>query len=468
MGSFDTSLQKRHKSPLHPEIRRRATQHQIPMELPYFDNPAELHQRLAPLGDAALLDSGDSERGRWDIAAAGAEPESSLVLTSDAPWPETQRALDVWLDGLKAPIAENTDPTLPFDGGYVGFFSYELGRRLQGLPDRRTDMPLACVRHYPWAVVQDRQARQSRLVGTYDQTLADKVLKALGGEAPESLPFRLLSAFERPWSEAQFADTLSAVKNYLLAGDCYQINIGQPFSAEFEGDLADAYGRLRSVAGAPFSAFLSLDDHHALISLSPERFITVNGRIVETRPIKGTRPRHLDPEKDGEAMRELITSDKERAENLMIVDLLRNDIGRYCEAGSVSVDELFRVETYRTVHHLVSVVRGNLKHGVHPMELLVGSLPGGSITGAPKRRAMEIIDELEPGGRDVWCGTIFYLSRNGRLDSNIAIRTLFNTGSILHCWAGGGLVYDSEADAEYQEQQHKVGAFIETLEKDLR
>ncbi len=438
------------------------------MDLPYFDNPADLRARLVPLGDAVLLDSGDSERGRWDVAAAGADSERSLLLESDAPWPESQRELDRWLSGLKAPSPENTDPTLPFDGGYIGFFSYEIGRRLQGLPPRDTDLPLACVRHYPRAIVQDRQARRSRLVGTWNQAHADAVMKALEGDAPKVETFRLTSTFDRPWSEAQFANTLGDVKDYLLAGDCYQINIGQPFSAVFEGDLADAYGRLRSVAGAPFSAFLPLDESHALISLSPERFITVNGSIVETRPIKGTRPRHADTDADDEAIRELITSDKERAENLMIVDLLRNDIGRYCEAGSVSVDELFRVETYRTVHHLVSVVRGSLKHGVHPMELLVGSLPGGSITGAPKRRAMEIIDELEPGNRDAWCGTIFYLSRNGRLDSNIAIRTLFNNGNTLHCWAGGGLVYDSEAEAEYQEQQHKVGAFIEALEKDLR
>ena len=200
------------------------------------------------------------------------------------------------------------------------------------------------------------------------------------------------------------------------------------------------------------------------MSLSPERFLTVDDGRVETRPIKGTRPRRADPRADRAAARELVASEKERAENLMIVDLLRNDIGRFCDTGSVHVDELFRLESYRTVHHLVSVVSGRLRAGYGAVDLLLGCLPGGSITGAPKHRAMQIIDELEPEARELWCGTLFYLSRHGRLDSNIMIRTLVADGNRLTCWAGGGLVNDSRAADEFQEQRDKVGAFLDCLE----
>jgi para-aminobenzoate synthetase component 1 len=206
-----------------------------------------------------------------------------------------------------------------------------------------------------------------------------------------------------------------------------------------------------------------MGDSGSLLCLSPERFLTVRAGEVETRPIKGTRPRGATAQRDRAAAQALLASEKERAENLMIVDLLRNDIGRFCRPGSVRVEALFEIESYATVHHLVSSVRGNLAPDVTPLQLLLGCLPGGSITGAPKHRAMEIIDELEPASRQAWCGTVFYLSRDGRLDSNVAIRTLFNEGQELVCWAGGGLVADSRATSEYAEQYDKVGAFLERL-----
>ena len=229
-----------------------------------------------------------------------------------------------------------------------------------------------------------------------------------------------------------------------------------------------AYDRLRGIARAPFSALLPLDEDHLLLSLSPERYLTTDGQTVETRPIKGTRPRSNDEAIDAAAARDLLSSEKERAENLMIVDLMRNDLGKFCETGSITVDELFGLESYATVHHLVSVIRGQLRHDTTPLALLLGCLPGGSITGAPKRRAMEIIDHLEPASRQAWCGSIFYWSRHGRMDSSITIRTLFNQAGELHCWAGGGLVHDSQARAEYRELEHKVGAFLRCLEQDFK
>jgi para-aminobenzoate synthetase component 1 len=218
------------------------------------------------------------------------------------------------------------------------------------------------------------------------------------------------------------------------------------------------------VAAAPLSAYIKLAQDSAVISLSPERFLSLHGHRVETAPVKGTRPRHQNPEADSAAVRELRASTKDRAENLMIVDLLRNDLGRSCVPGSIIVDRLFEVQSLATVHHLVSTISGELRADRSATELLRDSFPGGSITGAPKRRAMEIIAELEPDPRQVYCGSVLYISADGRMDSNIAIRTLLCDAGEIHCWAGGGIVADSDWEQEYQETWDKVGKFLAALE----
>jgi para-aminobenzoate synthetase component 1 len=439
----------------------------------YFADPCEVYLRLAPLGRAVLLDSGsDAERGRFDIIAAQPDPQLSLEIPASADTQALNSALANWqrLSARCGPgnaIAAPGD--LPFCGGYIGHFSYELGRRLQGLPaSTQCSLPLAMAHYYPWAIVQDRKAQQSWLLGdcSLSDELADQIRELLAAPAiaAGSDAFKLTGEFRGQWSLDEYRAVFDRVKQYIGAGDCYQINIGQRFSADFSGELFEAYRHLRDIARAPFSAYFPLNAGQALLSLSPERFLTLREQEVETRPIKGTRPRHTDPSLDAAAARELLSSDKERAENLMIVDLLRNDIGRFCKAGSVRAETLFSLESYATVHHLVSVVKGSLRPDTTGPELLLGCLPGGSITGAPKRRAMQIIDELEVAPRQAWCGTIFYLSRHGRMDSSITIRTLYNEHHKLHCWAGGGLVDDSRAEDEYQEQRDKVGAFISALE----
>lgn len=448
-------------------------------ELPFRMKPGDIYRRIAHLGEAVLLDSGDSERGRWDVLAAAPDPDAGLQLGAEVAAEALHRALAAFhaeserrcpSDGAAA--ADDTAVTAdrpPFTGGYIGHFSYELGRRLQGLTPRPMNTPLASVRFYPWCIVQDRLHRRSWLLGDYDNALAREILACLDSDDPTPDPpgpgerFALNAAFRPAWSLERYREVFARVQDYIAAGDCYQINIGQPFRAAYDGDLLSAYEALRPVARAPYSAFLPIGGASTLLSLSPERFLTVRGREVETRPIKGTRPRGDTGERDRAAAEALLASEKERAENLMIVDLLRNDIGRFCRPGSVRVEALFELESYATVHHLVSSVRGTLAADVTPLQLLLGCLPGGSITGAPKRRAMEIIDQLEPAARQAWCGTIFYLSRDGQLDSNIAIRTLFNAGQELLCWAGGGLVADSRAGREYAEQYDKVGAFLECL-----
>jgi para-aminobenzoate synthetase component 1 len=276
--------------------------------------------------------------------------------------------------------------------------------------------------------------------------------------------FHLSGQFESNMSAGQYRDAFARIQDYIAAGDCYQVNLAQRFSAGFEGEPWAAYRSLRAVAAAPFSGFIDLGNDDAVICLSPERFISLHGHRVETTPIKGTRPRHADSVADLRAAEDLRSSEKDRAENLMIVDLLRNDLGRSCVPGSIHVERLFELHSFPTVHHLVSAISGELRHDRTAIELLRDSFPGGSITGAPKRRAMEIIAELEPHSRGVYCGSLLYVSADGRMDSNIAIRTLLCHNGTVRCWGGGGIVADSRWDDEYQETFDKVGRFLETLE----
>jgi para-aminobenzoate synthetase component 1 len=240
------------------------------------------------------------------------------------------------------------------------------------------------------------------------------------------------------------------------------VNLAQRFDATVRGDSYSAYLALRRINPAPFSAFFSTP-YGDILSSSPERFLCVDGDRVETRPIKGTRPRLADAADDLRQRDELAASAKDRAENVMIVDLLRNDLGKACVAGSVEVCRLFDIESFAQVHHLVSTVTGKLAPGRHALDLLRGSFPGGSITGAPKVRAMEIIDALEPQRRSIYCGSIGYLSANGRMDLNVAIRCLLRVGSSVYAWAGGGIVADSSVDSEFQESLDKASGLLAVL-----
>jgi len=264
-------------------------------------------------------------------------------------------------------------------------------------------------------------------------------------------------------TRSEYGRTFARVKSYLLEGDCYQVNLAQCFSAPVSGDPFAGYQALRWLNPAPFSAYLKTP-FARILSSSPERFLAVREGRVETRPIKGTRPRGRTPEADAALQQELAESAKDRAENLMIVDLLRNDLGRVCTPGSVQVPELFAVESYATVHHLVSTVTGRLAPGRDAASLLRACFPGGSITGAPKIRAMEIIEELEPRRRGVYSGAIGYLGFDGAMDTNIAIRTLIHGANQIRFWAGGGIVHDSRVEEEYRETLDKAAALLWLLE----
>ncbi|MFB2747270.1 aminodeoxychorismate synthase component I [Aeromonas veronii] len=355
---------------------------------------------------------------------------------------------------------------LPFIGGALGLFGYDLGRRFERLPVQAAAdiaVPDMAVGIYDWAVLRNVATGDWQLVHWGDEAgLANRLAWLEQQQAKPAPAFALQGSWQSNMSRAEYGEKFARIQEYLAAGDCYQINLTQRFSAPYQGDEWQAYCLLATANKAPFSAFIRLPES-ALLSLSPERFLLLDGRHIETKPIKGTRPRHPDPATDRQVARELAQADKDRSENLMIVDLLRNDIGRVSQPGSVSVPHLFAVESFPAVHHLVSTIHGELDARWQGVDLLRACFPGGSITGAPKIRAMEIIEELEPQRRNAYCGSIGYLSQHGRMDTSICIRTLIAEAGRLHCWAGGGIIADSDADSEYQETYDKVARILPPL-----
>ena len=267
------------------------------------------------------------------------------------------------------------------------------------------------------------------------------------------------------FSRNSYMASVERVKAYLAAGDAYQVNLSQRFRSQYAGDPWSLYLRLREANPAPFAAYLGFPEAHVL-SASPEEFLRLDGGRVRVRPIKGTRPVGATDGETAALAAELLASEKERAENVMIVDLIRNDIGRVCSIGSVEVPSLFAVEQHPTVLHLVSTVTGELRQGADAIDLLRACFPGGSVTGAPKVRAMEIIEELEPVRRGVYCGAIGYVSFSGDMGTSIAIRTLVLAGGQAYLQAGGGIVADSEPAAEYEETLHKARGLRMALERD--
>lgn len=355
---------------------------------------------------------------------------------------------------------------LPFIGGALGLFGYDLGRRFERLPVQAAAdiaVPDMAVGIYDWALLRNVATGDWQLVHWGDEAGLAKRLAWLEQQQAKPAPaFALQGTWQSNMSRAEYGEKFARIQAYLAAGDCYQINLTQRFSAPYQGDEWQAYCLLATANKAPFSAFIRLPES-VLLSLSPERFLLLDGRHIETKPIKGTRPRHPDPATDRQVARELAQADKDRSENLMIVDLLRNDIGRVSRPGSVSVPHLFAVESFPAVHHLVSTIHGELDARWQGVDLLRACFPGGSITGAPKIRAMEIIEELEPQRRNAYCGSIGYLSQHGRMDTSICIRTLIAEAGRLHCWAGGGIIADSDADSEYQETYDKVARILPPL-----
>ena len=437
--------------------------------LPYLANPADYFAAIRHAPGAVLLDSGrpTADRGRYDLLSAW--PEAELTLQPDESGRDFLQRLRNSLKQLgNAALPDAYE--LPFAGGLIGYLSYDFGRQLEQLPAHALDdlhLPDARLGMYAWALITDHQAATSQLVfhPSLEPAQRDRLIQLFSQPAPQlNGPFSLKQPMQPDISASQYQQALSKIHDYIQAGDCYQVNYTQRFSAQCEGDAWTAYCALRQACPTPFSGFMSLADDNAILSLSPERFVRVSHHQVETRPIKGTRPRGKNSAEDAANAAELLASAKDRAENLMIVDLLRNDLGRTCRTGSVRVPQLFTLESYPNVHHLVSSVVGELADGKDALDLIGDSYPGGSITGAPKIRAMQIIDELEPTRRSLYCGSLLYLDVRGEMDSSIAIRSLLVKDGRVSCWGGGGIVADSNWQDEYQESITKVKVLLDTLQ----
>lgn len=434
------------------------------VELPYRADAAHYYAALAGLPWAVWLDSGGM--ARYDILTAA--PQHTLVLNEEDPQNDPFAMLRSKLSGQVAPVEG-----VPFAGGALGYWGYDLARRIDAgvagyLPDMAPDkIPDMAIGIYDWALVLDHQEKIARLVShqRFAETaeLLPSILHRLQSDPQLQLEaFRVHGKITSNFSSTSYAAAFARVQNYLRAGDCYQINLAQRFSATATGDAFGAYLELRRLSPAPYSAFLNLPQGQILCA-SPERFLRVRNGSVETRPIKGTRPRSSDMQLDRRLAAELLNHPKDRAENLMIVDLLRNDLGKSCAPGSVRVPKLFELESFAHVHHMVSTVEGRLAEGRDALHVLRDCFPGGSVTGAPKLRAMQIIAQLEPHRRGIYCGAIGYVGFDGNMDSNVVIRTLAYSGGEVRCWAGGGIVADSNAAAEYQETLDKASAMLELL-----
>jgi len=376
-------------------------------------------------------------------------------------------------------------PPVPFIGGAVGYFSYDLCHVIERLPATTVDdlqLPECYLGFYDLVVAFDNlqgktyiisngfpELGESERIGRASQRL-DEVKERLANVSgysreapliPKSSPTEQ-ATLKGGFTHQEYVNAVEKARQYIIAGDIFEVNLSQRFETELSFTPYELYRYLRQINPAPFACYLGFDEV-SVVSASPERFIRVQGDWVETRPIKGTRPRGKTSGEDEALANELTSSIKDRAENIMIVDLERNDLGRVCRFGTVRVTELAILEVFPTVFHLTSTVEGTLKEGKNSIDLLRATFPGGSITGAPKVRAMEIIDELEPTKRSVYTGNIGYLSFNGNLDLNIAIRTFLVKGGKAYFQVGGAVVYDSDPEAEYQETLDKARALVDAL-----
>lgn len=364
---------------------------------------------------------------------------------------------------------------IPFVGGGVGYFSYELAHLMENLPNtvnKEVDIPEMVMGFYDGIVIIDHRDDKKYIGAIGFKENIEEIIKKTENSIKEYE--NKLKTEEREekilknreissnMTEGYYLSSIKKLKDYIYSGDIYQVNFTQRFECDFEGNSNELYKNLKSINPAPFAAYLDFGEGE-IISSSPERFIKLTDRTIETRPMKGTRPRGKSKAEDKKLKEELVNSEKDRAELLMIVDLMRNDISRVAETGSVNVTELFHLEEYATVLQMVATIQGKLKDELSAVDIIKATFPGGSITGAPKIRAMEIIDELETTTRNIYTGSIGYLGFDGNMDLNIAIRTIVLKDKKAYFQVGGGIVWDSDPHEEYEESLVKGRALVKAL-----
>jgi len=431
--------------------------------------------RLAPARYPLLLESSaaGTAQGRWDLLLATSGESLTLSATDNVVRRDdgSEAGTDFLsaLDGdWRRQRTQRDEPRWPFRGGWALFLGYELAAQVEpilSLPQARGKMPVAMALRCPAAVMRDRATGETVLVAEAAHADMLDTLEADGARAADLAP---LAPWQPPDSvveddPADFTDGVGRILDYLAAGDVFQVNLSRGWRAGFAPPLDPAalFARLRSHNPAPFAGLFA-GAGWAVVSASPERLVSVRGDVVETRPIAGTRAR-FSGDDDAARMRELVGHPKERAEHVMLIDLERNDLGRVCAPGSVEVDELMTVESYAHVHHIVSNVRGRLRDGVTPGEVMRAVFPGGTITGCPKVRCMQVIAELERAGRGAYTGAFGWLNRDGDLDLNILIRSAEIEGPHLRFRTGAGIVADSDPQRELEETRAKARGMLRAL-----
>jgi para-aminobenzoate synthetase component 1 len=418
--------------------------------------------QLMSTGERAFaLDSAQSNDGLGQWSFFGANPFK--VISGGAGLAELRAEMEGY--------ARVVEGGIPFIGGAVGYLAYDYGRRLERLPERAVDdrgIPDLCFGLYDGIAALEHHTGKLYLVALGIRAPAGAVLDELEAQLRQTLPPPVETPPVRgPWqwnsTEAEFMESVERIKAYIASGDAYQVNLSRRACCPYAGSPLQLYEALRRGNPAPFGAYLDCGDWQ-LLSTSPEQFLRKRGRELVSRPIKGTRPRGRGVQEDAALAADLGASEKERAELLMIVDLVRNDLGRVAEYGTVEVEQLYHLEHYARVMHQTAQVRARMAEGKDVFDCLTALFPGGSITGAPKVRAMEIIEELEPTRRGVYCGSMGYIGFDGEAELNIAIRSLHLKAGQLDYQAGGGIVWDSDPRAEFQETLDKGRAIHETIE----
>ncbi|QOI11015.1 aminodeoxychorismate synthase component I [Blochmannia endosymbiont of Colobopsis nipponica] len=357
-----------------------------------------------------------------------------------------------------------TNTELPFQGGFLGIFGYDLVRYLEKIPvkaKQEIQLPDLAIGLYRWTIIADHHLCKITLISHDDPT---NILSWINNyqSIKKNRSFRLQKTWRTNMNRMEYKKKFQTIQNFLQNGDCYQVCLAQRFCAPYIGDEWAAFHYLLHYNSSPFSAFIRLKKQ-AIMCFSPERFISLRNKNIQTKPIKGTISRNVNNFIDQQQLTKLMKSNKNKSENLMIVDLLRSDIGRIAVPGSIKVPKLFSIESFPAVHHMVSTITGTLSDNRSVIDIFKSCFPGGSVTGAPKIRAMEIIEMLEPQRRNAWCGSIAYLSCCGNMDSNIIIRTIIADQQHLFCSAGSAITINSNEDSEYQEMIDKISTIIPYL-----
>ena len=440
--------------------------------------------------DNIILDSSKADSLYSNYSIMGINPfltvkyEDGKIFTKDYRLEDAnfkaveETCLFSYLNSLMEKYSIENDTDLPFIGGGLGYFGYDLSKKLEKLPDRAkkiVDVPDCYFVFYDNAVIHDLENEKVHItsLGILDDGISssDKIVKRIksyrpcGTDVVASVEEGNRPVFKSPFSKSEYMEAVESMRQYIEEGHIYIANMTQTFMSPFDKSPMESYERLRGINPAPFSAYMALDGFN-ILSSSPERFIDIRGGKGQTRPIKGTIPRGKNPQEDDINRERLKNSEKDKSELLMIVDLERNDMSRVCVPGSVKVTELFEIEEYATVFHLVSTVEGRLKNDCTSVDCIKAAFPGGSITGAPKIRAMEIIDELEKTRRNIYTGSIGYLGFDGNADFNIIIRTILLKDETAYIGVGGGITWESDPEMEYVETIDKARALFRALDAD--